>query len=203
VLLVLPGSRTGEVTRLLPPFGETVRRVVAQCGPMEVVVPTVPHVAARVREAVAGWGIPARVTLDPVEKAAAFRTARSALAASGTVTLELAVAGVPTVVAYKISVLEEVVGHLFVRTPTIVLANLVLGENVVPEILQRRATPENLTAALVPLIGPTPARARQIEAFARLDGIMGFDQGSPGNAAADIVLAVAKGSGAEGAEKPS
>jgi lipid-A-disaccharide synthase len=203
VLLVLPGSRTGEVTRLLPPFGETVRRVVAQCGAMEVIVPTVPHVAARVREAVAGWGVPTRVTLDPVEKATAFRTARAALAASGTVTLELAVAGIPTVVAYKISLLEEAVGHLFVRTPTIVLANLVLGENVIPEVLQRRATPENLTAALVQVIGDTPARARQVEAFARLDGIMGFGELSPGIAAADIVLAVAGRGGTGGPEKPS
>jgi lipid-A-disaccharide synthase len=203
VLLVLPGSRTGEVTRLLPPFGETVRHVFAQYGPMEVIVPTVPHVATRVREAVADWGVRARVTLDPAEKALAFRTARAALAASGTVTLELAVAGVPTVVAYKISPLEEVVGHLFVRTPTIVLANLVLGENIIPEILQRKATPENLTAALVSLIGDTPARARQIEAFARLDGIMGFGQASPSSAAADIVLTMAKSGGTGGSEKPS
>jgi len=203
LLLVLPGSRSGEVARLLPPFGEAVRRVAAQAGPLEVVVPTVPHVAQRVREAVAGWGVSVSVTLDPAEKARAFRTARAALAASGTVTLELAVAGVPTVVAYKISLLEELVGHLFVRTPTIVLANLVLGENVMPEILQRAATPENLAAGLLPLLRPTPERARQIEAFARLDGIMGFGRMSPAAAAADIVLAVAEGQGARAAEKPS
>ena len=192
VLLVLPGSRTGEVTRLLEPFGETVRQAVAQCGPLAIVVPTVPHVADRVRAAVAGWGVPARVTLDPVEKALAFRTARAALAASGTVTLELAVAGIPTVVAYKISLLEEIVGHLFVRTPSIVLANLVLDENIMPEIVQRGLTPENLTAALVPLIGDTPARKRQLDAFDRLDGIMGIGRASAGIQAADIVLTLAQ-----------
>ena len=193
VLLVLPGSRTGEVTRLLEPFGEAVRLAVAKCGALDVVVPTVPHVAQRVREAVAGWGVPVRVTLDPSEKAQAFRTARAALAASGTVTLELAVAGVPTVVAYKISLLEEIIGHLFVRTPSIVLANLVLGENIMPEVVQRGLTAQNLVAALVPLIEATPARERQLAAFARLDGIMGIGQWAPSERAAEIVLAVASG----------
>ena len=149
--------------------------------------------AERVRAAVAGWGVPARVTLDPVEKAQAFRTARAALAASGTVTLELAVAGIPTVVAYKISLLEEIVGHLFVRTPSIVLANLVLGDNIMPEIVQRGLTPENLTAALVPLIGDTSTRQRQLDAFARIDGIMGIGRASAGVQAADIVLVLAAG----------
>jgi lipid-A-disaccharide synthase len=201
VLLVLPGSRTGEVTRLLAPFGETVRQTAAQCGPLDVVVPTVPHVAERVRAAVAGWGVPARVTLDPAEKALAFRTARAALAASGTVTLELAVAGIPTVVAYKISMLEEIIGHLFVRTPSIVLANLVLGENIMPEIVQRGLTPENLAAALVPLIEDTPARQRQMVAFGRIDAIMGIGRAPAGIQAADIVLALARSRNSN--EKPT
>ena len=193
VLLVLPGSRTGEVTRLLAPFGEAVRRTIARCGALEVIVPTVPHVAQRVRDAVASWGIPARVTLDPAEKALAFRTARAALAASGTVTLELAVAGIPTVVGYKVSPLEAVVAHLFIRGNSVVLANLVLGENAMPELLQSRLTPESAAAALVPLIADSPARKLQLDAFARLDGIMGIGRMSPSNSAADAVLALATG----------
>ena len=96
--------------------------------------------------AVANWKMPVRVTLDPAEKLAAFRAARAALAASGTVTLELAVAGIPTVLSYKISFLEEIVGHLFVGKRTIGLSNLVLGEVVMPEVLQHDATPENLAS---------------------------------------------------------
>lgn len=197
VLLVLPGSRTSEVTRLLAPFGETVRETVAQAGPLDVVVPTVPHVARRVQEAVANWGIPVRVTLDPAEKALAFRTARAALAASGTVTLELAVAGIPAVVGYKVSPLEAVVAHLFIRGESVVLANLVLGENIMPEFLQSKFTPQKAAAALVPLIEDTPARRRQLDAFGRLDAIMGIGTMSPSAHAADIVLAVANG------EKPA
>jgi lipid-A-disaccharide synthase len=193
VLLVLPGSRTGEVTRLLGPFGETVRLAAAQCGPLDIVVPTVPHVAQRVRDAVADWDVPARVTLDPLEKALAFRTARAALAASGTVTLELAVAGIPTVVGYKVSPLEAVIAHLFIRGKSVVLANLVLGENIMPEFLQSRFTPERAAAALVPLINATPARERQIAAFAQLDGIMGIGKWTPSERAAEIVLAVSAG----------
>jgi len=195
LLLVLPGSRGGEVTRLLAPFGAAVRLVVERYGPVEVVVPTVPHVAERVRAAVADWPVPARVALDPAEKDAAFRQARAALAASGTVTLELAVAGVPTVVSYKISPIEEIVGHLLVRIPSIVLANLVLGDNVMPEVLQRRATPENLAAALLPLLSDTPERARQVAAFGRIDAVMEIGGAAPSARAAEVVLATAAGAG--------
>lgn len=193
LLLVLPGSRNSEVSRLLDPFGEAVRLTAERCGPLEVVVPTVPHVAGRVRAGVANWKVPVRVTLDPAEKLAAFRSARAALAASGTVTLELAVAGIPSVLSYKISFLEEIVGHLFVGKRTIGLSNLVLGEVVMPEVLQHDATPENLANALVPLMQDSPERERQLAAFATLDGIMGIGTLTPSNRAAEIVLAVAAG----------
>jgi lipid-A-disaccharide synthase len=193
LLLVLPGSRNSEVVRLAGLFGEVARLAVERCGPLEIVVPTVPHVTERVRAAVAAWQVPARVTTDPQEKLAAFRSARAALAASGTVTLELAVAGVPTVLSYKISFLEEIVGHLFVGKRTIGLSNLVLGEVVMPEVLQHEATAENLTRALVPIIQSSAERQRQLDAFARLDGIMGIGRLTPSVRAAEIVLALASG----------
>jgi lipid-A-disaccharide synthase len=193
LLLVLPGSRNSEVSRLAALFGEVARLAVERCGPLEIVVPTVLHVAERVRAAVAAWQVPARVTTDPQEKLAAFRSARAALAASGTVTLELAVAGVPTVLSYKISFLEEIVGHLFVGKRTIGLSNLVLGEVVMPEVLQHEATAENLTRALVPIIQSSAERQRQLDAFARLDDIMGIGRLTPSVRAAEIVLALASG----------
>ena len=94
---------------LLDTFGSAIEQVAARCGPMELVLPTVPHLAAQVRTAVAGWKIPPRVVVDPAEKWAAFRRARAALAASGTVTLELALAGIPTVAAYRMSRIEELI----------------------------------------------------------------------------------------------
>ena len=112
LVLVLPGSRSSEIGRLIGIFGDAIARIATRVGPIEVVLPTVPHLASRVREAVAGWAVTPRIVVEPATKWAAFRTARAALAASGTVTLELALAGVPTIAAYRLSLIEELVARL-------------------------------------------------------------------------------------------
>ena len=107
---------------------------------------------------------------------AAFRIARVALAKSGTVTLELALAGVPMVAAYKVSELEYLVGRLLLRRlSSIILTNILLSDNVVPELIQHQCTADNLAAAIIPLFDDTPQRRRQIEAFSRLDKILEID----------------------------
>jgi lipid-A-disaccharide synthase len=192
VLLVLPGSRAGEIERLLAIFAETVTLVRDRVGPLEVVVPTVPHLVEPIRSATAQWPLRPRIVVEAADKLAAFRIARAALAKSGTVTLELALAGVPTVGAYRVSWIEAVVGRRLIKVSSVILANLVLGENVVPEFIQEACTAENLTAALLPLLGDTPERRRQVEAFARLDGIMEIGTCAPSARAAEIVLDVAR-----------
>src|SRR6185312_2130880 len=117
LMLVLPGSRTGEINRMKGVFGEAIARVREKLGELEIVVPTVPHVADVAKAAVEQWGFPARVVSDPGVKNAAFRRARVALTKSGTSTLELAVAGVPMVAAYKVSTLEAVVGQMMITAP--------------------------------------------------------------------------------------
>jgi lipid-A-disaccharide synthase len=193
LLLVLPGSRAGEIKRMAAVFGETVARVADQVGPLEVVVPAVPRLAETVRAAVAGWRVPARVVTEPSEKHAAFRAARAALTKSGTSTLELAVAGVPMAAAYKVPFIEEMIARLLITAPSAILANLVLGENVVPEFLQRDCTAEKLCSALLPLLADTAQRRHQIDAFARLDGLMGLGKASPSDRAAALVLDCAAG----------
>jgi lipid-A-disaccharide synthase len=193
LVLVLPGSRPNEIRRLLAIFGATIGRVGAKMGAMELVLPTVPQLAADVRAGVAGWAVKPRIVVEPAEKWRAFRAARVALAASGTVTLELALAGVPTVAAYRVSLIEEAIARLarLQNLPSVILANLVIGENAVPEFLQRDCTPQHLADALIPLFSDTPERLRQIDAFARLDDIMALDQ-APSAKAAAIVLDVAR-----------
>lgn len=194
LVLVLPGSRSSEIRRLLSIFGAAMARVSARIGPMDLVLPTMPHLAAAVRAGVAGWPVTPRIVVEPAEKWAAFRTARAALAASGTVTLELALAGVPTVAAYRLTLVEEVIARLAGisrRLTSVILANLVIGENVVPEFLQRDCVPERIADALTPLFSDTPERLRQIDAFARLDRIMALDA-APSAKAAAIVLDVAR-----------
>ena len=188
LLLVLPGSRGGEIRRMAGVFGEAVALTASRVGSIEVVVPAVPRLTDTVKTEVASWRIPARVVTDPTEKDAVFRTARAALTKSGTSTLELAVAGIPMVAAYKVPLFEEAIARLFLKVESIILANLVLGENVVPEFLQRDFRPERLADALVPLLTDTPERRRQVEAFGRLDSIMGIGQGAPSGRAATLVL---------------
>ncbi|HEY1309549.1 MAG TPA: lipid-A-disaccharide synthase [Pseudolabrys sp.] len=193
-LLVLPGSRGGEIRRMAGVFGDAVALTAARVGTLEVVVPAVPWLADDVRAAVAAWRIPARVVVDAGEKHAAYRTARAALVKSGTSTLELALAGVPMVTAYKVPLFEEAVARVLLKVNTVILANLVLGdERPVPEFIQRACTAEALATALVPLFADTPKRRRQLEAFGRLDGIMGIGKGAPSDRAAAVVLDCAGG----------
>ena len=162
--------------------------VVERTVPLDIAVPAVSRLADRVQAAIASWRVPARVVTDAAEKQAAFRSARAALTKSGTSTLELALAGVPMAAAYKVPLIEELVGRLLITAPSAILANLVLGENVVPEFLQRDCTPEKLAAAVLPLLADTPQRRRQVEAFARLDRLMEIGQASPSDRAAALVL---------------
>jgi len=201
LVLALPGSRSIEIKRHIDIFGRTLAAVAVRSGPIEVVLPTVPHLAARVHEAVAGWAVKPRIVVDPAEKWAAFRSARAALAASGTVTLELALSGVPTVAAYKLHLFEAIIARIIriqSNLPSVILANLVLGENAVPELLQEDCTADKLTEALLPLLSDTPERARQVEAFSRLDRIMGVGEAAPSAKAAAIVLEVARKAAAGG-----
>jgi len=195
IILALPGSRSGEVTRLAGIFGQAIDRLAARIGPIEVVVPTVPHIALGLRDAVAGWGVHPRIVVEPADKWSAFRNARLALAASGTVTLELALSGVPTVAAYRLHPVEAVIARLIRlrrRLPSVILANLVAGENVVPEFLQEDCTADKLAGALRSLVQDGPERRRQIEAFRRLDDVMTIGGAPPSAKAANIVLEVAR-----------
>lgn len=196
LILVLPGSRSGEVRRLAGVFGAAIERVRAQVGPIELVLPTLPHIAPLLRDSIAGWAVQPKIVVDPLEKWAAFRRARAALAASGTVTLELALAGVPMVAAYRLHFVEAAVARairLRARLQSVILANLVVGENVVPELLQEDCTPERLADALVLVVRDSACRRRQIEAFQRLDQIMEIGGTSPSAKAAAIVLKAARG----------
>lgn len=191
LLLVLPGSRRSEIGRLLEPFGQALGLLAGQGLAFEAVLPAVSHLKAEIRAGVAGWPAPPRVVLGEAEKYAAFRTARAALAASGTVTLELALSGVPMVVAYRVSKLEEQLKH-FIHAPSIVLPNLILGRNAIPELIQAQCAPANLAGALGPLLADGDARAGQLAEFGRLDSLMTLPSGeTPSGRAADIVIRTA------------
>jgi lipid-A-disaccharide synthase len=188
VVLAMLGSRSAEVARLAGIFGDALALVQDRVGPIEVVVPTVAHLREQVTQATARWRIRPRIAVEQGDKQAALRTARTALTKSGTVTLELAIAAVPMVAAYRVSPLEGWLIRRLLRAQSVILANLVLGRNVVPELLQEQCTPGRLADALIPLIGDTPERRQQIDAFAGLDAILEIGSRAPAARAADIVL---------------
>jgi lipid-A-disaccharide synthase len=189
VLLVLPGSRRSEVKHHMAVFGATLGLLQAEGVAFELILPTMPHLAEAVREGTANWPVRPRIVIGEQEKRAAFRIARAALAKSGTVTLELALAGVPMVTAYRTGAIEAWILLRVINVSSVILANLVVGENVVPEFLQRDCTPQKLSRALRDVVDESPLRRRQVDAFAKLDAIMSTGGQTPSTRAADIVLA--------------
>jgi lipid-A-disaccharide synthase len=189
VLLVLPGSRRGEVRHHMATFGEALGRLQAAGLAFEVVLPTMPHLVEAVRTGVKSWPVVPQIAVGETEKRAAFRIARAALAKSGTVTLELALSGVPMVAAYRAGAVEAWIARRVIDVHSVILANLVVGENVVPEFLQEDCTSDKLSEALRDVLADTPARRRQLEAFARIDQIMSTGNVAPSVRAADVVLA--------------
>ncbi len=189
-LLVLPGSRRSEVRHHAAAFGATLAQLWRDGVAFEPVLPTTPHLAPLVREAVADWEVQPRIVVGEQDKRAAFRSARAALAKSGTVTLELAIAGVPMVTAYRAGSVEIWIARRVVRPGTVILANLVIGQDVVPEFIQQDCVPDKLAPALRELLADTPARQRQLDAFASIDGILSTGDQTPSARAADIVLDV-------------
>jgi len=189
VLLVLPGSRRSEIRHHLDVFGATLGRLQAAGRAFELMLPTMPHLEATIREGVANWPVKPQIVVGETEKRAAFRIAHAALAKSGTVTLELALAGIPMVTAYRVSAIEAFILRRAVKVSSVILANLVIGKEVIPEFLQEDCTPEKLAPALSEVLTDSPRRRQQVEAFAQLDTIMSTGNKPPSVLAADIVLA--------------
>ena len=189
LILLLPGSRQSEIRRLLPVFLETARGLAVPGA--RFALPTLDHVAPLVREIVAQSGVPVTVTTGEAAKYAAMRRARAALAASGTVTLELALAGIPMITAYRVAGWEAAIARMLVSAPSAILANLILSENVIPEFLQDKATAEAMAPALATICADSPERAAQITGLARLEAAMALpDEEGPSALSARIVLSL-------------
>ena len=188
VLCVLPGSRRGEIKRLLPVFRETVERLLRRFPDLTVVVPTVETVAAQVAEAVAAW--PGRVVLvrGAAEKFDAFAASTAALAASGTVALELAMARVPMVIGYRIWGPTHFVVSRTVKIKYATLVNLLLDRPLIPELLQHACTPERLSGEVERLLTDPEARREQVEGSKAALLQIGLDGEAPSLKAADKIL---------------
>lgn len=152
LLLTLPGSRKGEVTRLCPVFGQTIARLKAAHPALRVALPTVRGVEPLVRELTRDWAVRPQIITDPATKRAAFAMAEVALAASGTVSLELAANACPMVIAYDMNRLTLWLMRRAAQVDTVTLVNLVSETRVVPEFIGDRCRPDLIAPALEALL---------------------------------------------------
>lgn len=206
LLCVLPGSRRGEVSRLAAPFGDVVARVAAQVPGLRAVIPAAAGVADMVEAAARDWPIPA-VVLDPrgmdpaaaeARKFACFAACDTALAASGTVSLELAAMGAPQVIAYRVHPLTAFIVKRMVRIDSATLVNLLLKSRPIPEYIQDALIPETVAAEVVRLLQDPAAAAAQRAAEDEALAMLGRHGAPPSTLAARSVLAALERGGARG-----
>ncbi len=190
LLCVLPGSRHSEVDRLLPVFGEVLERLMEEIPDLAVIVPTVTTVAQKVREAAARWPGSVIVTEGIEEKRGVFAASNAALAASGTVTYELAVAGVPMVIAYRMATMSYLVIKSMVKISYASVVNIVLGREVAPEFIQGNCEAVGITSALSRLFRDPQARSAQQRDLAEVALAFGLGQVPSSQRAADIVMEI-------------
>ncbi|MGI8852172.1 MAG: lipid-A-disaccharide synthase [Methyloceanibacter sp.] len=188
LLCVVPGSRAGEVRRMLPVFGEALSRLKATHPDLQAVIPVVEATAETVRELTRAWSFPVIFT-DTAERFDAFAACDAALATSGTVTLELALAKVPMVVAYRVSPATAfLVRRMGVNVEHASLANLLVGREVVPEFIQEACTGPALAEAVDLLLRSEEAREAQRQGFRELADVLGEPIPPPSERAAQVVL---------------
>jgi lipid-A-disaccharide synthase len=190
ILIVMPGSRPGEIQRVMPAFEDAVRLLKGRRPDLHVVVPAAPTVAAMVKARVAGWPHGAQVIEGDEGKLDAMKAATVALACSGTVTTELALAGVPMVVGYRLGPVTHAILQRLIRTPYITLFNIAAQAFVAPELVQDQCTGPMLAHQVALRLDDAELRAKQVIAqYAALDR-MGRGGPDPSEAAADAVLKI-------------
>src|SRR3990170_137648 len=194
VLCVLPGSRAGEVRRMLPVFGDALVLLKEKYPDIRIVIPVVDSVAHVVREITQDWPLPTVLIIDMAERFDAFAAATAAMAKSGTVTLELALADVPMVVAYRISPTSAfLVRRMGVSVEHASLVNLLAGRQVVPECLQEDCTGPKIAEAVIDILSSKQVRESQQKAFKEVVRALGDRIPSPSERAAKVVLDVVRG----------
>ena len=192
LLCVLPGSRRSETSRLLHVFRDTVALLAEARPELQVVVPTVETVAAEVEAEVAQWPVPVTVVKGRAARYDAFAASQVALAASGTVALELALARLPMVIAYRLSPITAFLARRLIKIKFACLINLLLDRAVVPELLLDDCRPEKLAPALIPLFDSENARTEQLVGAAEALKRLGLGGESPSHRAAREVLSMIK-----------
>jgi lipid-A-disaccharide synthase len=188
VLVLMPGSRRSEVPRLLPVYGRTLDLLVRTVPGLVPVVPVATAVAEAVHQAAAGWPVQPVIVTEAADKHDAYAAAAAALTKSGTSTLELALAGVPMAVTYRVNPITAMIARRMIRVPYVAMVNLLAGRAVVPELLQQDCTPERLADTVRRLLTEPDVASAQRRAFHEVIASLAPPAGLPSAAAAQAVL---------------
>jgi lipid-A-disaccharide synthase len=191
LLAVLPGSRRNEIRFILPQFKGAVRALAGEISNIVTVIPTIGHVAEAVRKGAEDWPTPLHIVQNEEEKFAVFDAADAALAASGTVTSELALAHTPMVVGYRVGWLTYMLARPLMKVPFITLINLVLGREAIPELTQFDCTAAKLANAVRPYLTKSEPGVAQIAAMEEALAALGEGEETPSLRAARAVFELA------------
>ncbi|MGN6671607.1 MAG: lipid-A-disaccharide synthase [Candidatus Nucleicultricaceae bacterium] len=185
LICVLPGSRKNELKYMLPTFSKTIQEIAERHPDIAIVIPTFRHFRERIEEEAMSWGVPAVITVDPEEKYQAMQASNVALAASGTVALELALLDVPMVIGYKVNFLTALVARALIKTKYVSLVNIILQKLVVPEYLQERCLPNLMALGLDEILHEKGKTQRK--AFVELRKMLSPDDEKPSMKAARAI----------------
>ena len=192
IMLILPGSRRNEVERLLPVFLQAAAKLRQKHPELIFVIPTVSTVADKVKSAVQETNLPIIVVEGEQERRNAFQDADVAMAASGTVALELAIVDVPHIIAYKVPKLTEWIARHFIHIQYVNLTNILLGKEYVPELLQQDCTVENILYYCEKFLAQEQPYQKQMEGFAKIRKLLGMGEQTPSDNARDAIMDIIK-----------
>ena len=188
IICLLPGSRLNEVKRLMPIFGEVAYRLREVHSDSQFVLPVVPHVKGVVEQQLETWRLHPHLLQGDADKFAAFDASTLALAASGTVSLELALAQVPTVITYRVDPLTAFVARRIITSKYVNLVNLIVDAPAIPELLQEECTVETVFEEANRLLSSDEARQAQVAAMDRAMSALGLGKDAPSVRAANAML---------------
>ncbi len=188
-VVLMPGSRVTETSRLLPVFRQTMARLSTRIAQLQPVLAAAAGIAEAVSAQTRDWPVPPIIVRDIATRYDAFAAARAALTKSGTSTLELAMAGVPMAVTYRVNPISALLARRLIKVPHVAMINLLAGRELVPELLQQDCTPAKLSDTLHGLITNPAAAAAQRAGFAAALASLHAPEGTPSAAAAARVLA--------------
>lgn len=192
IITILPGSRKNEVSRLLPVFMEAAQELLDTDKDFYFVLPTVKTVSNMVKTELKNYDLPVLVVENQQDRYGAFRASSAAIAASGTVALELAICDIPHIIAYKVAPLTAFLAKRFLHIQFVNLSNILLGREIIPELLQERCIKGNIRNYILDLLRHEDLYNRQMDGFAKVRKILGQGEHTPSQNACDIIQEIIK-----------